>query len=267
MKYNNLDGEFMLSVYPVPVFKDNYIWVIHNHNYAVVVDPGIAFPVIEYLQLKKLQLSAILITHHHSDHTGGNIELLRLFDIPVYGPSNEFISTVTHAVHEGNQVNLQEISLNLKVIDTPGHTQGHIAYYASNPMNMVFCGDTLFSCGCGRIFEGTAQQMYGSLLKLSQLPNETFLYCAHEYTMNNIRFAKTVDLENSKLSKLEIMARELRHQNIPTIPTTLALEKVVNPFLRCDQQDIINSAENYAEKPLLTPLSVFTVLRNWKNNY
>ena len=257
----------MLTVYPIPAFKDNYIWVIHNQNYAAVVDPGIASPVIEYLQSKNLQLSAILITHHHNDHTGGNIELLKFFDVPVYGPRNESISTVTHPVHEGAPVNLQALSLNLTVFDTPGHTQGHVAYYGSNPMNMVFCGDTLFACGCGRVFEGTAQQMYESLQKLSQLPDDTLIYCAHEYTLSNIQFVRAVDPKNSKLIELEITAQELRNQNIPTIPTTLALEKTVNPFLRCSQQEIINSAINYSGKLLSDPISVFTVLRDWKNNF
>lgn len=257
----------MLTVYPIPAFKDNYIWVIHNQNYAAVVDPGIASPVIEYLQSKNLQLSAILITHHHNDHTGGNTELLKFFDVPVYGPRNESISTVTHPVHEGDPVNLQALSLNLTVFDTPGHTQGHVAYYGSNPMNMVFCGDTLFACGCGRVFEGTAQQMYESLQKLSQLPDDTLIYCAHEYTLSNIQFVRAVDPKNSKLIELEITTQELRNQNIPTIPTTLALEKTVNPFLRCSQQEIINSAINYSGKSLSDPISVFTVLRDWKNNF
>lgn len=257
----------MLNIHPIHAFKDNYIWVINNQNCAAVIDPGIALPVIEYLQLKKLQLSAILITHHHSDHTGGNIELLKWFDVPVYGPLNETISTVSHAVHEGDQVNLQEISLNLTVLDIPGHTQGHIAYYVSNPANMVFCGDTLFACGCGRVFEGTAQQMYGSLQKISQLPDDTLIYCAHEYTLSNIHFAKIVDPGNLSLIELEITVNKLRNQNRPTVPTTLIQEKTVNPFLRCNQQEIIKSVQTYSGRLLSDPISVFTVLREWKNNF
>ena len=254
-----------MHIRPIPAFKDNYIWVIHDERNAVIVDPGIAFPVIEYLQLKRLQLSAILITHHHSDHTGGNAELLRLRNVPIYGPKNEATATINHPVSEGDEVNLQELKLSLKVLNIPGHTQGHIAYYGSKPASMVFCGDTLFSCGCGRIFEGTPQQMYESLQKLSHLPNNTSIYCAHEYTLDNICFAKVVDPKNPSLIKLESTAKKLRHQNIPTIPTTLSLEKVVNPFLRCDQQEIINSTQNYAMKLLSDPLDVFTVLREWKN--
>lgn len=257
----------MLNVHPIHAFSDNYIWVIHNQTHAVVIDPGIASPVIEYLQSKKLQLSAILITHHHHDHTGGNAKLLQSFDIPIYGPHNESIATVSHPLREGDQVNLAEMSLNLTVLDTPGHTRGHIAYYGSNPFNMVFCGDTLFSCGCGRVFEGTAQQMYQSLQKLSQLPDDTLIFCTHEYTLGNIQFAKIVDPKNVQLIEFEIAAQELRNRNIPTIPTTLILERKINPFIRCEQQEIINSAQNYSEKSLPDPVEVFTALREWKNNF
>lgn len=257
----------MLNVHPIHAFRDNYIWVIHNQNFAAVIDPGTASPVIEYLQSKKLQLCAILITHHHHDHTGGNAELLRSFNVPVYGPLNESIATVSHPLSEGDYVNLEEISLNLRVLDIPGHTRGHIAYYGSNPFDLVFCGDTLFACGCGRIFEGTAQQMNESLQKLAQLPDDTLIFCTHEYTLGNIQFAKAVDPENARLIEFEIAAKELRNRNIPTVPTTLALEKKINPFLRCGQREIINSTQNYCEKPLSTLIEVFTVLREWKNNF
>jgi len=257
----------MLNVYPIHAFSDNYIWVIHNQTHAAVVDPGIASPVIEYLQSKKLQLSAILITHHHHDHMGGNAELLQSFDTPVYGPHNESIATVSHPLREGDQVNLEEMSLNLMIIDTPGHTRGHIAYYGSNPFNMVFCGDTLFACGCGRVFEGTTQQMYQSLQKLSQLPGDTLIFCSHEYTLGNIQFAKVVDPKNAQLIDFEIAAQELRNRNVPTIPTTLSLETKINPFIRCKQQEIINSAQNYTGKPLPDPIEVFTALREWKNHF
>jgi hydroxyacylglutathione hydrolase len=257
----------MLNIHPLPVFKDNYIWVIHNRDYAVVVDPGIAFPVIEYLKTKELHLIGILITHHHHDHTGGNAELLNLFDVPVYGPGNECIATVTHPKQAGDRVDLQELSINFDVMDTPGHTLGHIAYFGSDPMPMVFCGDTLFSCGCGRVFEGTARQMYDSLKMLSQLPDETRIYCTHEYTLGNIRFARVVDPNNRDLMAFENSAQELRYQNIPTLPTTLILEKAVNPFLRCNRPEVIHSAENYSGQLLTDPVNVFTVLREWKNNF
>jgi len=257
----------MLSIHPIRAFRDNYIWVIHNQYHAAVIDPGIASPVIDYLLSNKLRLIAILITHHHNDHTGGNAELLQSFDVPVYGPLNESIETVSHPLREGDQVNLEEMSLNLKVLDTPGHTRGHIAYYGSNPFNVVFCGDTLFSCGCGRVFEGTAQQMYQSLQKLSQLPNDTLIFCTHEYTLGNIQFAKAVDPENASLINFEIDAQELRNLNIPTVPTTLTLEKKINPFIRCEQRKIIDSAQNFSGRLLSDPVKVFTVLREWKNNF
>lgn len=257
----------MLNIHPANAFRDNYIWIIHNQNYAVVIDPGIATPVIEYLQLKKLQLSAILITHHHNDHTGGIAELIKLSDIPVYGSGNESIATITNPVQQNDIVSLHEISLNLTVLDTPGHTRGHIAYYGSNPWNMIFCGDTLFSCGCGRIFEGSAAQLYQSLQKISQLPEDTLIYCAHEYTLGNIVFARTVDPENKKLNEFAITAQELRYKNTPTIPTTLALEKAINPFLRCNHQQLINSAQNYSGRPMQNPENVFAVLREWKNKF
>ena len=257
----------MLTIHPIPAFRDNYIWVIHNHSYAAVVDPGAAFPVIEYLGLEKLQLCAILITHHHSDHTGGIMELTQLFNVPAYGPCNESIAEVTHPLQENDLIQLQELALDLSVMDIPGHTRGHIAYYGSKPFAMVFCGDTLFSCGCGRIFEGNAVQMYQSLQKLSQLPDETRIYCTHEYTLGNIQFARKADPENSKLIELEIATQQLRQQGIPTLPTLLSLEKAVNPFLRCDQPALINSAQQHAAMPLLDPSGVFSVLREWKNNF
>lgn len=257
----------MLNIHPVPAFRDNYIWVIHNQDYAAVVDPGIPSPVIDYLQSEKLQLCAILITHHHSDHTGGVTELMQSFDIPVYGPYNESIAGVTYPLRENDSVQLEEIALNLSIIDIPGHTRGHIAYYGTAPFAMVFCGDTLFSCGCGRIFEGNAAQMYQSLQKLCQLPDDTRIYCTHEYTLGNIRFARKVDPRNRELIELEIAAQQLRQNNIPTIPTRLSLEKAVNPFLRCDQPALINSAQQHAAMPLSDPLGVFSVLREWKNNF
>jgi hydroxyacylglutathione hydrolase len=257
----------MLNIHPVPAFRDNYIWVIHNRDYAVVIDPGIASPVIDYLQTEKLQLGAILITHHHSDHTGGIAGLRQSSAVPVYGPGNEAIVEVTHPVRENDQIDFPQLPLRLTVMDIPGHTRGHIAYYGTDPFALVFCGDTLFSCGCGRIFEGSAQQMYQSLQKLSRLPEDTNIYCTHEYTLSNIRFARAVDPENRKLIQLEITAQQLRQQNIPTLPTPLLLEKAVNPFLRCDQQALIESAQQHAATTLPDPLSVFSVLREWKNNF
>lgn len=257
----------MLNVHPVHAFRDNYIWVIHTDRHAVVIDPGIADPVLQYLQSEKLQLIAILNTHHHSDHTGGNIELCNRFDVPVYGPSIESIPALTQPVKEGDTIHLKELSLNMTVLDTPGHTIGHISFFSSGNIKILFCGDTLFACGCGRIFEGTAEQMYHSLLKLTNLPDETLLYCAHEYTMGNIQFAKHVEPGNTLLLEIENTVKEQRSHNTPTLPTTIAREKAINPFLRCQYPEVINSACLYAKKKLPDPVSVFSTLREWKNNF
>ena len=253
----------MFKIAPVSAFTDNYIWVIYDQSYAVVVDPGEAKPVLDFLEQKKLKLTAILNTHHHIDHVGGNLELLQQSQVPVYGPGSEAIPTVTHGLKEGDSVYLSELSLRLSVLDIPGHTAGHIAYYGAN---LLFCGDTLFSCGCGRLFEGTAQQMYISLNKLAGLPDKTRVYCGHEYTLANINFARLVEPENQAITQLQISAEEQRKSNLPTLPSTIVMEKACNPFLRCSQPEVILNASNYAGKPLTDPVSIFAAIREWKNN-
>ena len=254
----------MIKINPIHAFKDNYIWIIHNEKYAVIIDPGIATPVIEYIRQHHLKLIAILNTHHHHDHTGGNLELSQLFGIQIYGPKKETIPGMTDGLEEGNIVRLPELPLNLTVLDTPGHTAGHISYYGSNNL---FCGDTLFSCGCGRIFEGTAQQMYSSLKKITTLPDDTQVYCTHEYTLSNTHFATEIDPTNSLLAEYMSKVKLLRANHKPTIPTTLAIEKSINPFLRCEQSAIINAANRHAETQLPDAISVFSELRKWKDHY
>lgn len=254
----------MLNIYPVRAFKDNYIWMIHDQHYAAIVDPGDAAPVLAYLQLHTLQPIAILNTHHHHDHTGGNIPLLQAFTLPVYGPANESIPQRTHALKEGDTVHLPELSLDLAILDIPGHTPGHIAYYGAN---LLFCGDTLFACGCGRIFEGTAQQMCASLQKLAKLPDDTLVYCAHEYTLSNVHFAKVLEADNPFLAQRAIKVETQRKRDLPTLPSTLAIEKATNPFLRCDQPPIIDVASQHAGKKLPDPVSVFSEIRKWKDTF
>ncbi len=254
----------MLHIVPVRAFTDNYIWVIHNHCHAAVVDPGDAAPVLDFLRRENLQLVAILNTHHHNDHVGGNTRLLQEFPVPVYGPAHESIPTLTHRLKKGDHVQLAEFPLSFDILDIPGHTAGHIAYYGAN---LLFCGDTLFACGCGRLFEGTPQQMYASLQKLAALPDETQVYCGHEYTLANIHFAKAVEPGNPALFELEVMTRGLREQDIPTLPSTMMREKATNPFLRCKQLEVIQSASDYLGESLSDPVSVFAAIRSWKNNF
>ena len=194
-----------MDVVPVKAFKDNYVWTLRNATHAAVVDPGEARPVLDYLQREKLVLAAILATHHHPDHVGGIAELRRSFAVPVYGPKNEPIPTLTQPVAEGDRVAIPELGVNFSVLDIPGHTRAHIAYYGAGAL---FCGDTLFACGCGRLFEGTAEQMYASLAKLAALPDETKVYCGHEYTLANIGFAKAVEPGNSALEQRETRDRK-----------------------------------------------------------
>ncbi|MFZ1712342.1 MAG: hydroxyacylglutathione hydrolase [Nitrosomonas sp.] len=254
----------MFTVSAVQAFKDNYIWIIHNQWAAVIVDPGEASPVQQFVRQHKLQPVAIFCTHHHHDHTGGNKVLVQEFSIPVYGPANENIPLCTHGMKEAETLVIPELGIEFTVMEVPGHTAGHIAFYGHHAL---FCGDTLFSCGCGRIFEGSAQQLYESLQKLARLPDETQVYCAHEYTLANIEFAKVVDPNNPALFELEKNCRQNQVNNLPTLPSSIAIEKTVNPFLRCDQQPVIDCASQHGQLQSNDPVSVFTALRNWKNNF
>jgi hydroxyacylglutathione hydrolase len=254
----------MLRVAPVPAFRDNYIWVIHDAVSAVAVDPGDARPVLDFLSAQNLQLTAILNTHHHADHVGGNAGLLRRFPVPVYGPRNESIAQLTHRLAEGDRVHLTQLALTLEVLDIPGHTAGHIAFHGGG---YLFCGDTLFACGCGRLFEGTAEQMLHSLGKLARLAAETEVYCGHEYTQANIRFARCVEPGNQALREREIREAKKRASDLPTLPTTLGLERETNPFLRCDQAAVSRAVAEEAGIALDGEVGVFAALREWKNNF
>lgn len=252
----------MCEIVPIPAFEDNYIWLIRNDTAAVAVDPGDADPVMDYLNRHGLELGAILLTHHHGDHTGGAAELRRRFECPVYGPCREAIASITHPVGEGDSITLPSLGIRFQVLDVPGHTAGHVAYYG---INSLFCGDALFACGCGRLFEGTAQQMQASLAKISTLPDDTRVYCAHEYTLENIHFALRIEPGNAALLEREQRERRTRAQDRPTLPSTIALEKQTNPFLRWDAPGIIESASRFAGHPLHGPVDVFAALRRWRD--
>jgi hydroxyacylglutathione hydrolase len=251
-----------IDVVPVRAFRDNYIWTLRDARTAVVVDPGDAAPVIQYLEREGLALHAILITHHHADHIGGVPDLLAHHDVPVYGPAGEPIPTLTRVVTGGDRVAIEPLGLSFEVLDIPGHTRAHIAYYGAN---MVFCGDTLFACGCGRVFEGTPAQMYASLARLAALPDDTRVFCAHEYTLSNIAFARAVDPGNDALLRREADDRGLRAADRPTVPTTIGREKATNPFLRCAEPAVAAAADTYRGVPAGNPVEVFAALRDWKN--
>jgi hydroxyacylglutathione hydrolase len=254
----------MMEVRRIHAFDDNYIWLIgcNDSPTVAIVDPGDADPVLAYLEQEKLQPVAILITHHHGDHTGGVKELVARYNIPVYGPAHERIPALTHPVGEGDEVTLDACRLRLRVLDTPGHTGGHVCYVGHDAL---FCGDTLFTGGCGRLFEGSPEQMYTSLEKLRALPDSTQVYCAHEYTLANLAFAVVAEPENPAIrSRLEEV-RRLRAEHQDTVPALLQLEKETNPFLRSHVPSLIRAAERFAGRPLSSPAEVFATVRHWKD--
>lgn len=253
-----------MEIVAVRAFQDNYVWTLRDERHAAVVDPGEAAPVLDYLSREKLRLVAILATHHHPDHVGGIAELVKKFPVPVFGPKNEPIATLTQPVSEGDRVAIPELGLTFDVLDIPGHTRAHVAYYGAGAL---FCGDTLFACGCGRLFEGTAEQMFKSLSKLASLPDDTKVYCGHEYTLANIGFAKAVEPANRALGERETRDRKLRDAGRPTLPSTLGDEKATNPFLRCREPAVIESANKYLGARLADPVRVFAAIRDWKNKF
>ena len=256
-----------LNVRAVRAFSDNYIWLIESprtQGQVVAVDPGEAGPVIAELQRSGSSLAAILLTHHHPDHIGGVPELLRHRSVAVIGPDDARITTRTRTVHDAERCELLDLGLSFETLQVPGHTVSHIAFWGHGAL---FCGDTLFSAGCGRMFEGTPTQMNASLTKLRNLPPQTRVFCGHEYTAANLRFALAVDPANDAALQYRDRVDRVRAEGNPSLPSTLALEVQVNPFLRCDNPIVMHAAEIHAGKPLREPAEVFGVLRAWKDQF
>ena len=260
----------MITVQGIPAFDDNYIWCIGNDSEpdVALVDPGDAEPVLATLQAQGLTPRAILVTHHHPDHTGGIGELVARYDLPVFGPARENIPHLSHPLGEGDTVNLAAPGIGLRVMDVPGHTRGHIAFYRAGDEQgppLLFSGDTLFTAGCGRLFEGTAEQMQDALARIRALPDDTLVYCAHEYTTANLAFARIAEPHNAAIAERQQAVQTARRQGKPTVPAPLGLEKATNPFLRWDAPELVRNAEAFAGRPLTTPAEVFAVVRHWKD--
>ena len=267
-----------LEVEAIAAFSDNYIWALHDGRVAAVVDPGDAEPVLRFLKARGLALGAIVITHHHGDHVGGVAELVAAYPenpegapLPVIGPAGESIPCRTQAVREGDVVTLMRPAATFRVIDVPGHTRGHVAYVGhlqgSDAPASLFCGDTLFATGCGRLFEGTPAQMRTSLAKLAALMPDTRVYCAHEYTASNVRFARAVEPGNAALVAWEDEVAALRAKGRSTVPTTVGHERATNPFMRSDEPEVIRAVAHYAGIDAADPVAVFAALREWKNGF
>ena len=255
----------MLQITPIPAFEDNYIWLLRRagSDACAVVDPGDEEPVIEHLEQEGLQLTDILVTHKHGDHTGGIRGLkARWPGARAHGPAHEPVATLDSRLGEGDTLELEALDTRFRVMEVPGHTEGHLAWFGGG---LLFCGDTLFACGCGRVFSGTFEQLSDSLRRIAALPPETRIYCAHEYTLANIGFARWVEPENRALLEREAREKEKRARGEPTVPSTLELELATNPFLRTGEPIVIEAARRWAGRPLAGHREVFRALREWKD--
>ena len=263
----------MTQVTAIPGFVDNYFWLLSTGRHAAVVDPGDAAPVLEQLRRLNLQLDAILITHHHGDHIGGVPALLADRRVPVFGPRAELaaIPFIDHSLDEGDAVDVPGVNLRCQVLSVPGHTLGHIAYFApavaGRNDNLLLCGDTLFASGCGRLFEGTPEQMHASLSRLAELPADTKVCCAHEYTLSNLAFACAVEPGRDSLKDEVERVQALRSQNLPSLPSSIGHERRFNPFLRAGDASVRAAAAVFSGAELADEVAVFAALRRWKDNF
>ena len=262
-----------MNLLPIPAFSDNYLWLLHDGKQAIVVDPGQAEPVLSVLAQHQLQLQGILVTHHHADHVGGVQALREATGAPAWGPAYEQLPEPITRVQGGDTVDL--LGGPWQVMDVPGHTAGHIAYYCpwvggDAPLNapVLFCGDTLFSAGCGRLFEGTPAQMHASLSALAALPANTLVCAAHEYTLSNLRFAQAVEPDNTDLAAYTAHCEALRAHGTPTLPAQLGNELRINPFLRSSVPAVARAALQFdPSTPSSNPVEVLASLRRWKNQF
>ena len=258
----------MAAIIPVRAFTDNYVWVLSIGRHAAVVDPGDAVPVLAHLEREGLALTAILTTHHHRDHVGGVPALVERYGVPVYGPARESIPARTRPLGDGDSIVVPGIEAAFEVLDIPGHTAGHIAYTGRVGSDAVlFCGDTLFAAGCGRLFEGTPAQMWSSLGKLAALAPATQVYCGHEYTLANLRFAMAVEPRNPDVAQRIDREREKQDAGMPTLPSTIGEERLTNPFLRAAVPAVRSAAEAHVGHALDDDVAVFAALRIWKNGF
>lgn len=254
-------------MHPVRAFQDNYIWLIEPARapaQLVAVDPGESAPLIAALERRGASLAAILLTHHHPDHIGGVEDLTRRWPVPVFGPEDERILPKIQPRHEGQRCDLKDLGLSFEILQVPGHTLSHIAFFGHGSL---FCGDTLFSAGCGRMFEGNPPQMSASLSRLANLPPGTRVFCGHEYTAANLKFALAVEPENAAVLEYRAQVERVRAEGHPSLPSTLELEVKVNPFLRCEVASVRSAAERHAGRPLPSSAEVFGVLRAWKDGF